>query len=109
MPRRHRSRKRLELSRDGADPPRPTGAAPGRSTRAQHLGSTRGQSNQGCALDIALALFIAEHHITENDVLAVARLLLGHDTAAGQRCIVGDCRTEVGGEFFQRAGQGKIR
>jgi hypothetical protein len=57
----------------------------------------------GCALDIAFALVIAEHHITEQDVLAVARLFLGHDTATGQRRIVGFRITEVGGELFERA------
>jgi len=32
----------------------------------QDLRSTRGQSDLGCPLDVALALFMAEHHITEN-------------------------------------------
>src|SRR5215831_19173034 len=35
----------------------------------QYLASTRGQSHLGCALDVAFALVIAEHHITENDVV----------------------------------------
>ena len=69
----------------------------------QKLRSTRGQSDLGCALDVAFALLIAQHHITKNDVLAVARLLLGHDTATGQGRIVGHRRPKVGGELFQRA------
>src|SRR5262245_56206785 len=44
------------------------------------LGSARGQSDLGCALDVAFALVVAEHHITEEDVLAVALLFLSHDT-----------------------------
>ena len=44
------------------------------------LGSARGQSDLGCALDVAFALVIAEHHITEEDVLAVALLFLSHDS-----------------------------
>src|SRR5439155_26719744 len=72
------------------------------------LRSTRGQSDLGCALDVAFALFIAEHHITENEVLAVARLFLGHDTATGQRRIVGYRSTELGGELFQGAGGEKF-
>jgi len=46
----------------------------------QKLGSTRGQSDLGCALDVAFALVIAEHHIAKNDVRAVALLFLSHDT-----------------------------
>src|SRR5215831_12187182 len=67
------------------------------------LRSTRGQSDLGGALDVAFAFFIAEHHITKNDVLAVVRLFLGYDTTTGQRRIVGYRSTEVGGELFQRA------
>src|SRR5215510_10418665 len=67
------------------------------------LGSARGQSDLGCALDVAFALVIAEHHITEEDVLAVALLFLSHDTTTGQRRIVGYRSTEIGGELFQRA------
>src|SRR5215470_7157950 len=74
----------------------------------QYLASTRGQSHLGCALDVAFALVIAEHHITENDVLAVACLFLSHDTATGQRRIVGYRSTEVGSELFQRAGREKF-